>query len=128
MRLSNYHDHVATRGDRFEHWTISRRAQRRLNLRPGEIGPIYIAAQATTRHLGGAEEGGWWVDVRETLEVRLAWDWRTAMAYVRELREEWPTCPRGRHSVLGGADIHIGAYQHPSFFEAREIDYPGGYE
>ena len=83
------------------------RARRRARIDAGHCDPIYIAALETTRHYGGPEEGGWYYDWTDVVEVRRAYDWRAALRAIRELRDEHPTCPRGRGSVLGGADVCI---------------------
>jgi hypothetical protein len=80
------------------------RAERLRDLAEGLVWPF-------SRHYGGPEDGGWWYDRTTVQEVRKAWDWRTAMKHVRELREEHPTCPRGRFSVIGGTDMYVQTFR-----------------
>lgn len=98
-----------------------------------EARPLYVNAYAVTRHFGGREEGGWWFDRGEPLasvpvdaEVLVDADGKIAGGDLREalvrpaqlteiegiiamLRERFADvqCPRGRHSVLGGADLEV---------------------
>lgn len=71
------------------------------------IEPFLVVARGITRHYGGPQEGGWWYDASTVHEVRKVWGWRAGLAAIRELKEEHPTCPRGRHSVAGRADMDI---------------------
>lgn len=71
------------------------------------IRPIYVAVISTSRHYGGPEEGGWWYDWTDVCEVRRCLTLKSAVGHARELREEYPTCPRGRGSVLGGDDTEV---------------------
>lgn len=87
------------------------RAARLAELAEGRVVPFYVATIGVSRHYGGPEEGGWWYDRTTVEEVRKAWDWRTAMRHVRELREEHPTCPRGRFSVIGGTDMYVQTFR-----------------
>lgn len=41
-----------------------------------------------------------------TVTIRV-WDIKQAVRAAHELREEYPTCPRGRGSVIGGTDTHL---------------------
>lgn len=87
------------------------RAARLAELAQGRVTPFYVAAIGVSRHYGGPEEGGWWYDRTTVEEVRKAWDWRTAMKHVRELREEHTTCPQGRFSVNGGTDMYVQTFR-----------------
>lgn len=70
--------------------------------------PVYVAVVETTRHCGGAEEGGWYYDWNQVVEIVECEDgFRNLLVTVKALRESHPTCPRGRHSVIGGADVTI---------------------
>jgi hypothetical protein len=69
--------------------------------------PIYVGVVSTTRHYGGPEEGGWWYDWTQVEEILETVSFRSLLWWVRELRNNWPTCSRGRGSVIGGADVTI---------------------
>lgn len=69
--------------------------------------PFYIVAYGIDRAYGGPEEGGWWYDRRRILEVRKVYTWEKGLEMARKLKEEYPTCKRGRGSVLGGEDRYI---------------------
>ena len=69
--------------------------------------PIYVAVIETTRHCGGPEEGGWYYDWNQVVEVCECDSFRNLLSTVRALRESYPTCQRGRYSVIGGADVTI---------------------
>lgn len=95
-------------------WRCVRRLPRKARnaeVASGKLAPFYVVALATTRHFGGREEGGWWYDNTHILDVRKVFDWQQALKHVRELREEHPTCPRGRFSVIGGADVTIRLFR-----------------
>jgi hypothetical protein len=95
-------------------WAECRKRDRReriASVRAGKVAPFYVAAIATGRRYGGPEEGGWWYDVTTIEAVRKAWDVSTGLKHARELREEHPTCPRGRHSVIGREDIEVRVFR-----------------
>lgn len=70
--------------------------------------PVYVGVTETTRHYGGPEEGGWYYDWTEVVEiVKVEDSFRGLLGTVRALLESYPTCPRGRGSVIGGADVTI---------------------
>lgn len=60
------------------------------------------------RLYGGPEEGGWYYNAWEVVDVREVWGWRAGMAAVRALREDWPSDPRGIYSVIGGPEYRVG--------------------
>lgn len=95
-------------------WDIFREAKRfESDLRrndPSE--PIYVAVVETTRCYGGPEEGGWYYDWSDVKEVLPCNGFRDLLATVRDLRESYQTCQRGRHSVIGGADVTIYMMRH----------------
>jgi len=70
--------------------------------------PYYVYAVGYTRHYGGPEEGGWWYDNRHRLDVYECWTAEEIREATQQLRDEYPTCPRGRSSVIGGMDVEIG--------------------
>jgi hypothetical protein len=80
---------------------------RREQTKRGIVPPIYLVSASVSRHYGGPEEGGWWYDVQVVDEVRVAYTVKAAVRHVHELREKFPTCPRGRGSVIGGDDTYV---------------------
>lgn len=103
-------------------YKLAKRIERKFRTREGEVRPIYIAVVGTSRHYGGPEEGGWWYDWSFVEEVRKAWDWKTAMKYVRELREDYPQPRYNRFSMAnrGEGDYDFVICDDPSFYECRE--------
>ena len=77
----------------------------------GEMVPFYVAAVGIDRCYGGAEEGGWWYDTTTVLAVHKVWDVRTGLAKSHSLKDEFPTCPRGRYSVIGGQDTYVKTFR-----------------
>ena len=88
------------------------RRQRAKETQGGRCVPFFVVAEGTSRRYGGPQEGGWWYDDTEALDVFQSWTWRQALAIARKLREDWPTCPRGRGSVLGGTDVVIRLHRY----------------
>lgn len=71
---------------------------------------VYANVYAVTRHYGGPEEGGWWYDVGLPLgSIRIDPDARQRDEVIDELRKLYADeqCPRGRSSVIGGADVVV---------------------
>ena len=73
----------------------------------GNTQPVYVGVVSITRHYGGPEEGGWYYDWRQVKGIVECENFLGLLAWVRALRDENPTCPRGRGSVIGGADVTI---------------------
>lgn len=97
------------------------RVERRVRLARGLVDPLYVVAARVFRRYGGPEEGGWWYDWRDVEEVRRAWDWRSMLRAVRELKDAHPTDPRGRGSVLGdGGDTQLFIVLDASQIEALQ--------
>lgn len=86
------------------------RLARNATVATGKLDPFYIAAIGISRAYGGPEEGGWYYDVTQHLEVRQAYTWRQGLRHARELKELYPTCKRGRYSVIGGDDTYVISY------------------
>ena len=100
------------------------RIDRNARIAAGHVDPIYVLAVSSARMYGGPEEGGWFWDYVVVSEVRKAWDWRGALRHARELRAEYPTCPRGRHSVIGGTDVSIVCRRDPREFPTEVTSAP----
>lgn len=95
-------------------WQLEKQAARRernSKVERGEVVPFYVAAIGMDRCYGGPEEGGWWYDVTTVLQVFKVWDWEQAHTRAKELKEEYPTCPRGRYSVIGGQDTYVRTFR-----------------
>lgn len=105
-----------------ELWNISKRIERKFRKREGEVLPIYLAVVSTSRHYGGPEEGGWWYNWSTVEEVRRAWDWKTALKYARELKEDCPQPKFGIGSAAnrGEPEFQIVVCSDPSFYECME--------
>ena len=76
-------------------------------LADGKNPPIYVGVVSIDHHYGGPEEGGWYYDWYQVEEILECQDFRHLLSTVRSLREQYPTCQRGRHSVIGGTDTVI---------------------
>jgi hypothetical protein len=97
--------------------------------REGRAPSFLVVAYGIDRLYGGSEEGGWYYDATSVIEVRVVYTVGGALRAARELRDDHPTCPRGRHSVLGGTDVYVSTYYSetdPRF--PRTTGHPGGYE
>lgn len=64
----------------------------------GRVLPFYLVVEGTSRHYGGPEEGGWWYDWHEVLEVRKAFTLEEGLRQMRALREEYPQPRYNRYS------------------------------
>jgi hypothetical protein len=87
------------------------RKARVAKVQTGEMVPFYVAAIGIDRCFGGPEEGGWYYDVNSVLKVFKVWDVKHAVRMTDLLKEEFPTCPRGRHSVIGGQDTYVKTFR-----------------
>jgi hypothetical protein len=83
------------------------RLTRNQALAAGKVLPFYIAVWGVDRHFGAGEGGAGWFDCTQVYEVAKVWDWRTGLKAARAFRKEYPTCRRGRGSVLGGTDTYV---------------------
>jgi hypothetical protein len=109
---------ISSRG----HWNLAKRMQRAESREPGEVLPIYIVVQGTSRHYGGPEEGGWWYNWTETAQVFKVWTAREALRKVKDLREEYDQPRFGIYSAAnrGEAEYDIFVTHDPSYWETRE--------
>lgn len=71
---------------------------RKRALKEGRVRPFYLVVEGISRHYGGPEEGGWWYDWREVLEVRRAFTLSEGLRQMRQLREEYPQPRYNRYS------------------------------
>lgn len=83
--------------------------RRQRDLAAGKVRPFYIVVEGTSRHYGGPEEGGWWYDWHEVLEVRKAFTFEQGLRQARALKEEYPQPRYNRYSCAnrGEADTRI---------------------
>lgn len=65
---------------------------------------FYIAEFGVSRHYGGPEEGGWWYDWYELVNVRIFKNKRAARRTHRRLMRKAIKPKYNRYSVLGGTD------------------------
>lgn len=101
---------------------LAKRIERKLRTNEGQVLPIYIVVTSTTREYGGPEEGGWWYNWTVIEEVRKAWDAKTALKYVRAMKEDYPQPRFGIYSAAnnGEAEHRFIVCSDPSFFEDLE--------
>ena len=78
-------------------------------LKEGRVRPFYLVVEGTSRHYGGPEEGGWWYDWHEVLEVRRAFTLEEGLRQARALRESYPQPRYNRYSCAnrGEPDTRI---------------------
>lgn len=73
--------------------------------------PCFLVVAVTiARCYGGPEEGGWWYDRTDVVDVRRAFTMKGGLVAARALRAEWPQPRYSRGSVLGGADVYIRTF------------------
>lgn len=84
---------------------------------------IFVNAYAVTRHYGGPEEGGWWVNLYECVEV-VETTPLMAEGVVKQLEEKWTSKDYGDiYSVLGGVKHVVYSERKPKQSEDMEIPY-----
>jgi hypothetical protein len=76
-------------------------------LAKGRVLPFYVVCYAVDRRYGGPEEGGWYYDRLQILEVHKVYSFRGGLYAAHLLKEAHPTCRYGRGSVLGGDDVYV---------------------
>lgn len=99
------------------YWCEAANARRRA-VAEGRLPPFYVLATGCSRHYGGPEEGGWWYDHVEILEVRMAFTWKRGLKHARELRDKYPQ-PRygiGSCANRGEPEVSIRTYYDESQF------------
>jgi len=82
---------------------------RKAALKDGRVRPFYLVVEGTSRHYGGPEEGGWWYDWHEVLEVRRAFTLEEGLRQMRDLRDSYPQPRYNRYSCAnrGEPDTRI---------------------
>jgi hypothetical protein len=104
-------------------WKLAKRMIRKQDRGDkGRVLPIYVAVQEVTRHYGGPEEGGWWYNWTETVDVYQAWNARDALAMLRELKDEYQDPRYGIYSCAnrGEGEYHFVIAHDPSFWTEHE--------
>lgn len=104
-QISEFGDHLYNIGYRGDTYRLARRTLRKRLQINGKILPIYIVVQGATRYKYSHAEGGCWADWYRTIEVRRAWDWKSATEMIRELKSDYPKPRHNRYSAIGGEDI-----------------------
>jgi hypothetical protein len=84
----------------------------------------FVNVYEVTRHYGGPEEGGWWYDWAECLEVYPVRDEEQGEQVKEWLWENYKHKKYGDiSSVLGGVDIRIYIEDEPKEYESTERPY-----
>lgn len=73
--------------------------KRQADLKDGCVRPFYLVVEGTSRRYGGPEEGGWWYDWHEVLEVRRAFTLEQGLRHARELKDNYPQPKYNRFSA-----------------------------
>jgi hypothetical protein len=86
--------------------------KRKLANAEGRKLPYLVVAWQISRHYGGAEEGGWWYDWCEVVDVREAHTMAEGLRQARKLKEEYPQPRFNRFSAAnrGEGDTCIGVF------------------
>jgi hypothetical protein len=86
----------------------------------GEDEIVYVNVYSVTRHYGGPEEGGWWYNWSECIEVFPTKN-KNAETIREELESENAYKKFGNiYSVLGGRDIEVRIEETPKESETKE--------
>jgi hypothetical protein len=72
----------------------------------GEVPWLWIGVYEAHQHYGGPEEGGWWYESGDLIEVWRADTEADAIDKADELREKYPRTGK-RYSVIGGDDWDV---------------------
>lgn len=83
--------------------------RRQAAMKQGHVLPFYIVVEGTSRHYGGPEEGGWWYDWHEVLEVHKAYTLQEGLRHAHALKDKFPPPRYDRFSCAnrGEEDIRI---------------------
>lgn len=78
----------------------------------GRMLPFLVVAWQISRHYGGPEEGGWWYDWTEVVDVRKAHTMSEGLRQARKLKAEYPQPRFNRFSCAnrGEGDTMIGVF------------------
>jgi hypothetical protein len=92
-----------------------------LNVGPEEM--VYVNVYKVTRHYGGPEEGGWWYNWYDCIEVFPTKN-KNAEVIEEELESENAHMKYGDiYSVLGGQDIQVRIEATPAESQTKERPY-----
>lgn len=82
---------------------------RQRDMSSGKQPAFFIVAYGVSRHFGGREEGGWWYDNVNVIEVRKAFTLRDGLRHAHELKAEYEQPRYNRFSAAnrGEPDIYI---------------------
>lgn len=84
----------------------------------------FLNVYSITRHYGGAEEGGWWYNWYECIEVFPVRDKEQGEQLKQWLFEQHKGKKRGDiYSVLGGTDVLVYLEDEPKKSETKERPY-----
>lgn len=83
--------------------TLSETAQDLLGTDGEKLQVYYVAVSHMDRRFGGPEEGGWWYDWREVVDVRKVFGTEGVIRILEKIGEEYPIPRYSRGSVLGNA-------------------------
>lgn len=67
----------------------------------------FVAVSLVSRHYGGPEEGGWWYDHTEVVDVRRVFGTSAVLGVLESFRNEYPVKRHNRNSVLGTGDYEF---------------------
>jgi hypothetical protein len=73
---------------------------------------FYVNVYDLSRHYGGPEEGGWWYDAGDVIEVHGPFDDVMAWEVKETLELDFPSTGK-RFSVLGGEDYLVSIEREP---------------
>lgn len=82
---------------------------RKASLKEGIVLPFYIIVQGISRHYGGSEEGSWYYNNYNVLEVNKAFTFKQGLKLARKLKQNYPQPKYNRYSCAnrGEQDIRI---------------------
>ena len=85
------------------------------NKETGSLEPFFIVVIGTSRIYGGPEEGGWWDNRSEIIDVAQVYGPRHGIRVAKKFREENPQPKYGIYSCAnrGEPEISIRAYNKP---------------
>jgi hypothetical protein len=83
--------------------------RRKADVSGGKQPSFLVVAYGVSRHYGGHEEGGWWYDRTEVIDVRKAHTLAGGLRHARDLRGEYPPPRFNRYSAAnhGAPDVYV---------------------